>query len=456
MIASRVALRRRHGACALAVLCLGALTAGQASAGGLIAYEIGTADVGLASAGYNVRAQDASTVFTNPAGMTLLERTHVLGSAQVLWSNTKFSIDEGTSTDLGTDDGGYATGVSGWFLGGGGFLSYSVSPRLKLGLALTGNFGAPLDYDDDWVGRYYVQEATLVGLSIVPAIAYKVTDKLSLGASMTTMRGIYKNQVAVNNPDTFVVEPGFPPRVTVVDPPDGQLTLDDKDWGFGFNLGAIYEFTRATRVGLTYNSQVNLNFSAPLEFSGLSEGLSALLASRGLLDATLDVGIKVPQQVMLSAFHQFNKHWAVLGSAGWQQWSKFGQVQIGVDSSNPTSVTTDLDFKDTWHLALGAQYRPSEPWLLNFGVAYDSPFQSSSTVSPLLPANAAWRFGAGVQRWLRRTLSLGLAAEYLYGGTLDVNLQSAVPVSLGGRGNVVGSYNSIGTIFVAGYVTWTF
>jgi long-subunit fatty acid transport protein len=55
------------------VLWLGVLGPLPAMAGGLIAYEVGTADVGLASAGYNARAQDASTVFTNPAGMTRLE-----------------------------------------------------------------------------------------------------------------------------------------------------------------------------------------------------------------------------------------------------------------------------------------------------------------------------------------------------------------------------------------------
>jgi long-chain fatty acid transport protein len=74
-----------------------------------------------------------------------------------------------------------------------------VSPELKLGFALTGNFGAPLEYDEDWVGRYYVQETTVLGLSFLPSIAYKVSDKLSLGASLNAMYGIYKNQVAINN-----------------------------------------------------------------------------------------------------------------------------------------------------------------------------------------------------------------------------------------------------------------
>lgn len=420
---------------------LGLVTAADALAGGLIAYEIGTADVGLASAGYNARAQDASTVFTNPAGMTRLEGTQFLASGQVLYGNTKFSIGSGTSTALGAGDGGNAVGSDGWFLGGGGFASYSVSPELKLGFAMVGNFGAPLKYDDNWVGRYYVQKATILGISFLPSIAYKVTDKLSLGASLNAMHGIFKNQVAINN-----VNPAFG---------DGQLKLDDNTWGWGANLGLLYEIDSGTRLGLTWNSQVSLDFSAPAQFSNLAPGLGTVLSNRGLLNSTIKVGIKVPQQAMGSIFTQLNDRWAVLGSVGWQQWSKFGQINLGVDdSTNPTSITTNLPFKDTWHLAAGAQYRLSEPWLLNFGIAYDSGFQSGN-VSPLLPVNSAWRFGVGGQQQLSKTFYWGVAAEYLYGGSLDTNLQSA-PVALGGRGDVAGSFNNTGTLFLGVYGNWQF
>ncbi len=441
MATSRVRLPVRHAALTVIALCLGALSAGQAIAGGLIAYEFGTADVGLASAGYSARAQDASTILTNPAGMTRLEGNQFLGSGQLDYGWTKFSISPGTSPALGTDDGGNAFGSDGWFLGGGAFFSYSVSRDLKVGFGFTGNFGASLDYGDNWVGRYYVQQTTLIGLSLLPSIAYKVTDKLSLGASLNAMYGMYKNQVAINN----------------IIGPDGQLKLDNDAWGFGFNLGVLYEFTPDTRVGITYNSQVDLDFDAPVEFSGLSPGLSTLLANRGLLNATLNVGIDVPQQVMGSIFHQIDDRWAVLGSVGWQQWSQFGQVQIGVDdSTNPRSLTTNLDFKDTWHVAAGAQYRISEPWLLNFGVAYDSGYQSSSNVSPLLPSNAAWRFGVGAENRVSKAIFWGVAVEYLYGGTLDTTITSTKPVALGGRGDLVGSYNTTGILFLAAYLNWTF
>ncbi len=440
MIIRRVSRTGAQRVAAALALCASALPAG---AGGLIAYEVGTADVGLASAGYGARAQDASTVLTNPAGMTRLDGRQVLLAGQVFWANTKFSIGSGTSPGLGTEDGGRPIGSNGWFVGGGGFLSYSVSPDLKLGFGLTGNFGAPLEYDNDWAGRYYVQTGTLLGISFLPSIAYKVTDKLSLGASLNAMYGIYDNKVAINN-----VAPRFG---------DGRLKLDDETWGWGANLGLLYEIDEGTRLGLTWNSQVDLDFKSRAKFSNLAPGLETVLGNRGLLNSKIKVGIKVPQQVMGSVFTQVNDRWAVLGSVGWQDWSEFGQVQLGIDdTSDPRSIKTDLDLKDTWHVALGAQYRLSDPWLLNFGVAYDSSFQGSSDVSPLLPIGKAWRFGVGGEQQLSRTAYWGIAAEYQYGGTLDTNLQSTAPVALGGRGNLEGSYDNTGIIFLAGYYNWQF
>jgi len=415
--------------------------AGPASAGGILLYEVGTADVALASAGYGARAQDASTVLTNPAGMTRLAGTQLLAGGQLLWGNVKFSIGGGTSPELGSGDGGYPVGQNGWFLGGGAYGSYSVSPDLKVGMAITGNFGMPLDYDSDWAGRYYVQKATMLGLSLLPSVAYKVSDKLSVGASLNAMYGIYANEVAINNLGALRG--------------DGQLKLDDRTWGWGANLGVMYEPDARTRFGLVWNSQVDLDFSAPLEFSNLGPAIEAALRSHGLLNATANVGIKVPQGVMLSAYTEVSDRWALLGSVGWQQWSKFGQVQLGLDDvNNPVAVTRNLDFKDTWHVSAGAQYRYSEPWTINFGIAYDSAFQSDN-VPPLLPVNAAWRFGAGAQQQIDRNAFWGFGIEYAYGGTLDVNAK-ARPVALGGRGDLVGSYDNAGSLFLAAYYNWKF
>jgi long-chain fatty acid transport protein len=412
--------QRRFPACATAFV-IASLASGIAQAGGILLYEVGTEDVGLAAAGYAARASDASTVLTNPAGMTRLDGQQVLVGAQLLHSNLKFSPSSGTSSALGSDNGGHAAGFNGYFPGGGLFYTYSVSRDLKLGFAATGNFGAALKYDDDWVGRYYARDVTLVGMSLLPSVAYRLNDQFSLGASVNAMYSRLRTETAVNN-----VLPGLA---------DGKLEMKDNKWGFGGNVGLLYEAAPGTRFGLTYNSRVKLDFSTSPKFSNLGPGLDALLRIRGLRDAKLDLGVKVPQQLMGSFVHAIDSKWSVLGNVGWQNWKKFGEVEVGVDNTNnPTSLTTDIPFKNTWHGAIGAQYQLSAPWRLNFGVAYDSNFQPhGSTVSPLLPVGSAWRFGVGAQ-----------------------NKQSTLPVALGGRGNLVGDYNNINNFFVSANLNWKF
>jgi len=422
------------------VACLSALAAGPAVAGGLFLYEVGTEDIGLASAGYSARAQDASTVFTNVAGMTRLTGTQVTLGTQLLYGDLKFSVGPQTSPELGGDNGGKFFGFGGWFPGGGGFMSYSVSDDLKLGFAVTGNFGSVLDYADNWAGRYYVKEATLVGVSLLPSIAYRVHEKLSLGLSLNTMYGYLRETIAVNN----------------VAGSDGQLKVDDENWGLGVNVGLLFEPYAGTRLGLTYNSPVDLDFSSRTQFTGLSPGLEALLGSRNLLNAQLDLGITVPQQVMASVYSEMDAHWALLASFGWQDWSEFGFVEVGLSNiQNPVSLTANLDFKDTWHMAAGAQYRVNPAWRINFGLAYDSEFQRDDVV-PALPVNAAWRFGFGAQNQHSEKFSWGFATEYLYGGNLDVDRRSAIPVGLGGRGDLVGSYNATGVVVLSANFNWMF
>lgn len=439
-VARSVASRRVAATVALAA---GLLIAGRAAAGGLLLYEFGTAEPGLAAAGYAARAQDASTAFTNPAGMTRLEGTQALAGGQLMWLNQNFSSGAGTSPGLGGNDGGRALGWNGFVPGGGAFVSHSLSPDLKVGFSIAGNFGSVLKYDDGWVGRYRVQDATILGVQFVPSVAYRVNDQLSIGAGVNAVYGIFDQKVAINN---------VLPSVA-----DGQLELNDKTWGFGGNLGLLYDVTPSTRVGLTWTSQVNLDFKSPARFSGIGPGLSTLLASRGLLDAPVSLGVKIPQQVMASAYSQVDERWAVLGNVGWQQWSRFGEVEIGIDNTqNPTGLTTSIPFKDTWHVAVGAQHHLSDPWTLNFGVAYDSGFQERGNVSPLLPVNAAWRFGVGGEQQVSKAFKWGIAGELLYGGTLDVNKGSTLPPALGGRGDLVGSFNDTLSVVVSVYGNWAF
>ena len=157
----------------------------------------------------------------------------------------------------------------------------------------------------------------------------------------------------------------------------------------------------------------------------------------------------MPQSVMSSVYHEFTDRLALLANLGWQDWSQFGYVDIGVHSIDSTDITADLDFQDTWHVALGVQYRLSEPWLLPGGVAYDSTIYDGDEVSPALPVDENWRFDIGSNYDWSKDLTLGAAYELAWGGDLDVDVDRGPLV-----GELSGSYENLAIHIICLNAEW--
>jgi len=425
-------VRLQHFRYALRVLALCACAASTSAlaAGGLTLLEIGTRDLGTAGAGYAARAEDASTAFTNPAGMARIQGDDVVLGTQLLYGNVTFSSNGNTSQSapavLGSDNGGNAIG---WAPGGSAFYVHSVSQDVKLGFGLAGNFGLAEKFNDGWVGRYYVQESTLVGITLMPSASWRVDDRLSVGAGLNAMYGMLKTTVAINN--------------VAAAAPDGQLKLEDNTWGFGGTLGVLYQLSPGTRLGATYTSQIKLDFKATPQISGSGTPLENLLSG----GRQLDLGMYVPQAVMTSMVHQLDSRWAILGNLGWQDWSKFGQVEVSAGSSG--TITTTSKFTDTWHAALGAQYKYSDPWLLSAGIAYDSSMVSDADRSIALPVGAVWSFGAGARYQVRKDFDVSLGYTLKWAGDMPVD-NNRGPLA----GRVAGDYKNSALHFFGATFHW--
>jgi long-chain fatty acid transport protein len=408
--------------------------AGPAWAGGIMLYQFGSPDVGTAAAGYAARAQDASTVFTNPAGMSRLEKSQVMGGLQALYGDVKFSPN--SATTVTGSDGGVAVG---WVPGGSLFVVQKLNQDWSIGFGSLSYFGLSQSFDDNWVGRYYVQKSTLIGMTLTPAVSYRVNSWLSIGAGLNLMYGILDDQVAINN----IGEAR----------PDGQLKYDDQKWGYGANLGVLVEPKPGTRFGLTYLSEVKLDFGAVPEFSGLGPALELALRNSGLLTGSMDLGMTVPQMVMFSAYHELNEKWAVMGNLGWQNWSRFGKVDVQINSSNPASLTVNSNYNDTWHVALGAQYRYSPTWTFSAGIAYDSSAVDDDKRSVTVPMGEAWGFALGAQVAVTPNLTLGAAYEFAWLGDMPVN---QVRGSGAFANTVSGEFGNSSFSFFALNLKWTY
>ena len=409
-----------------------ALLPATTSAAGFLLYEVGTPEIGLASAGYAARAGSPSTLLTNPAGMTSLQGTQVQVGAALVYGHLQFAPDSRTDPALGTSDGGNALGL---LPSGGVFASFAPAKDVRLGLGVTSNFGAPQSWDPAWLGRYYTTKTTLLGISILPGVAWRITDAVSVGAALNLMSGHLKQVVAIQN---------VLPRAT-----DGTMEVSSNTWGAGGNVGVLYALSPATRLGFTYTSPVKLNFSSTPTFQGLGPGLSAALAVTGLDTATLDLGMKVPQSAMFGFSQALGERWTLLGDVGWQNWAAFGAVEIGITTSQPRGLTTQINYQDTWHLGLGAEVQLSEQWRLDFGLAYDSSMTDDANRSLSLSLASQLRMGVGAQVAIDSHWELGMATELLWGGSPAVDVNRG-PLA----GHVAGSYASTWILFFAFSFTW--
>ena len=387
----------------------------SAHAGGLWLYEEATPDMGVGGAGRQAAGFDASTASGNPAAMTRLDRSQMEGGFLGLYVDAQFDVENAT---YGNNDGGNA----GYFSPAGTlYYVHNVSPDLKLGVGVGSYFGLGVSYSNEWAGKYYVQKASFTTAMVNPTIGYRIAPWLSIGGGVSVVHGKISDRVAVN---------------TLAEPGDGRLKYDASDEGYGFNLGTLFELSPQTRVGVTYVSQVNLDFKDELRFKNL-EGtvLEGALAANGLLNARLKINVNLPAQLAVGAYHAFTDRLALVGTVNWQNWSRFGQPEISVSDSN--TVTDDLGYKDTYHAGLGVYYRVADPWLLMAGFGYDtSPTSSSDERSPMLPLGGTYRYATGVQYDWNKDCSIGLAYTLIDAGNAKVNQSGGAF-----KGNLEGDYD---------------
>ncbi|PNB31504.1 aromatic hydrocarbon degradation protein [Pseudomonas sp. FW305-131] len=394
-------------------------------------YEIGTDNAGLANAGAAARAQGPSTIASNPAGMSYLPGTQITAGLQVLYGDLSFDRDSGSNTP-GSGSGNALDPIP----GGSFFISHELDEHWSVGFGQYGDFGLAVNYDNDWSGRYFAQNSSLLGLSLVPSVAYRFNEQWSVGLGIKAMYGMLKADTAIDR-SPF----GFTDRS------DGQYKYRDNTWGYGANLGVIYAPQPGTRIGLTYTSQVDLDFKDRLDVKGDGR----LLERVNNTDTELD--LKVPQTVTLSLFQQLDRQWALLASANWQDWSEFGDIAVQVDTTafGAQSTTVDAGFKDTWHLSLGAQYQATEQWLWNVGVAYDSSAVTDSNRSVVVPMNESWRIATGATYALNENTDVNVSWAMVWLGDMPVDQAKSVS---GNR--ISGQFDNAWIQSINGNMTWRF
>ena len=351
------------------------------------ALELYPTDLGTAHVGQAALAQNASTAASNPAGMTLLDRSQLMAAPGALLPSTNFDVAPQTTTKGG---GGGNAGV--FFPYGGFFYVHKLSEQLRLGVAVDSDFGLNGDYGKTWVGRYYATSEGLVTFKVNPSIAYKVNDWLSVGTGFSFGVGRLTFQSKINN---------AVPRV-----PDGGLSLESWDEAFAGYAGILLRPIDKLRIGITYQSENDYKFGFRPHLTGLGPGLNFIRNKIG--GVKFNVPLTEPQQVMASAVYSVLPNFSLLGDVGWQNWSAFSEFPVGISAANQKSVAANLHFSDTCHIGIGQQLRIGEKWMWSAGFAYDSSPVSKANRNAVLPIDRQLRYGTGVQYVVNRDTTVGL------------------------------------------------
>jgi long-chain fatty acid transport protein len=371
----------------------GALLAmsGSASASGFALTEQNASGLGNAYSGGAAIAEDASTIYFNPAGMTRLHGSQVVASVAMIKPSATFS-GTGANSNMGGDAGSLATVPDAYY-------ATELKPGLQVGVGVNVPFGLKTEYDPAWTGRSQAIKSSLDTINVNPSIAYQVNDQLSIGVGIDYQH--IKGELSSYGGAIL-----------------GTEVVQGSDNAWGYNLGGLYQLNPDTRVGVAYRSAISYTLSGTVTTS--------LPAANG--PASLD--IKLPDSLSVSGVHRLNDQVDLMADVTWTGWSCFKQVKV-VDANGAAISNTIENWKDTYRFSIGATRHYNEKWTTRIGLAYDqSPVPDANRTARIPDNNRTW-LALGGQYKPSNSSAIDFGYAHLFVKDATINSPSPAPALVG-------------------------
>ena len=387
-----------------------------AQAAGFALIEQSGSGMGNAFAGGGAVAEDASTIFFNPAGMTYVQGTQIVGAAHLIKPSAEFN---GTISPTGKPVGENGGDIGDLAFVPNLYFKMDLSDTVKLGVGVSAPFGLKTEYEPTWKGRFHAIKSELKTININPAVAFKVNDQLSLGAGLSAMWA----QAELTNAVNFG---GFG---------EGSSKVKGDDWGFGYNLGAIYQATADTRVSAAYRSKINQTLEGDVTFALPNPALAAAAPNSA---ATAKVAL--PETFSMSAFSRIDDKWDVMGDITWTRWSQFKELKV-VRSNGAVlgGAATPENWSNTLRYSIGANYRYSEAIKLRAGLAFDEEAISDQFRTARIPGNDRKWLSLGAGWKISPNSSIDVGYSHLF--IKDASIDSSKNEPVAAKGVLRGTYD---------------
>lgn len=403
---------------------------GHVLAAGFQLFEYNGVSAGNAGAGGAAIAEDASTGFINPAGLTNLNNQQLVLSSTFVMAKTNF---EGTSTwrynnTLPFQSSGASKGNDNAIIPAFHY-AVPINPAIVFGFGVTVPFGLSTKYSPDAFTRYAATTSELTAIDVSPGIGFKVTDKLSLGF------GLDIEKLTATLDSVGGLPQGLPP---VISNPGNEQYFDSvsqneaSDWGYGWHVGALYKFTPATRVGLSYRSQAVFHLNGTSILTGrLADGMS-FANPAATASSNIRADVTLPPMTTLSLYHDVNDRLALMGSVNYTQWSTIKTITLhnvlsAKSLDNPSGlidVSLPQDYKNTWRFSVGANYKLDAKWMLRGGATYDQAVATDVYRSIRLPDSDKTLLAIGTRYQATKMVGIDVGYTHVFFKNAPLNYQT--------------------------------
>ena len=332
------------------------LFSAQAHSSGFTLIEQSGSGQGLSYAGAAANTENASVMWFNAAGITDVDQQVIL-AAHGIGATANFNndgsyiknTDGSTSPLFGRESKASKTSAV------PNFYWKSKFSGFDFGLGINVPFGSVIEFDDDWVGRYHAVYTKTKSININPTIAKKLDDNLSIGFGFNVQ---YLN---VNLTQKIDFGSTSTPQAN-----DGYADAEATSLAFGYNLGLMYDFKDAGKLGFSYRSQINHNATGSAEFT-----LPTNVTSSAYNDSDITANVSLPATASLSYVYPVTTNMEILADASWTGWSSFDELRIEFDNPAKDDSVQPEDWTDSMRYSLGLTYQIDDKFKLRTGAAFD-------------------------------------------------------------------------------------
>lgn len=362
-------------------------------AAGFMLSEQSVAGLGRAYAGAGIVGDDLSAVWYNPAGMVLLPGTQVQAGGVYVDLDLSYKGDDG-ETENGSK---YGVPIPNFFF------TRQMNDSMWFGLGLTVPYGLATEYSRTWGHIDRGMNAEIKVFDLNPNIAWKVSDKLSIGAGISLQYADAQYETGVMGGMGY-----------------GRLDVDSFAWGA--NIGVMWSPTETLRFGLSYRSQVNHHADGDLRV-GLAGGDNRSYIGEF---SNASASLSAPQTVLLTGTWEATPQLRLSALIRWADWSSFDTLTVEVDpqsASNPVlgalirePIAVENKWQDTWLFTIGADYMINNAWTVRAGVGYEtSPIDDESRRTALIPDSERLWLSIGATWHVTENLQGDFGFTWLHG-----------------------------------------